>query len=1086
MPSSETFQTGTVVAVLGERQGSGVMVSPRMVLTCAHVVGLGRTAKVAAPGQPAARAFRVGWIDHDVDAALLLPAAGTGVRFTSERFPQIGIRIGTISTDQPVQGCYAAGFPDVQRYDGRKLEADQYRGTVLPLAGLVRRTMVFACDQPPAAERPDGTSPLAGLSGGPVFAGRSLLGIVRQVPRGRRHQRIECVPVSRIFSHPDFLEWYAETVTGIPVLRPPAPALERITRASPEDTAYEEQYAEALAAQYRRTQVFGLDALGRHGSEWDLDTAYLSLEAAAGEPASATTPAHRVEDMLAARPRVLLRGDAGAGKTTLVWRLAARAAAGTLGPELAALNGLVPFVVPLRSVHAQGSGHPTVARLPEVARLVVDEPPRGWAGRVLAADRALLLVDGLDEVPGAEREEARRWLAALLRRHPGLRCLATVRPLAVEPDWLAGEGFEELRLLPMRDEDVQEFTAAWHTAARLDDPDHAGLRGLERDLAQQFARNPQLRDLARTPLLCAVICALHRQRQGFLPETRWELYRSALEMLLGERDKRRRVGAPEGITMTVEEHQQLLQRIAAAMVRGGQAEFTRDQALRQLGRTLKGMSRVSAQGGAPEVLAHLLNRSGLLRERTDESYEFIHRTFQDFLAAKEFTDNGDLDELVLRSQEQQWQDVLVLAAGHCSRRDLAELVQGLLAVPDPVQAALCAQHASWLDEPLADRVREAVRGLLPPADRDAVVSLKRLGPYVLPLLPDPEGLDDEALYWTSTLALESGDTGVLPYLTRLALLDRPVPTTEDLAGAWDRYPAERYAREVLAHRDLTPVSVYVSTREQLDALPGLGPVHHLTLTAAFGTTELAERLPADLVRLHVQLNSALVRLPPLDASARTLRELSLQCSALKDVSALAGLRALRVLALDAAGLPPDQLTVLGGLDALSTLRLGRLFQGGSLTGFPALTGVKRLLIDAGTFDGVGLGDWQGLTEASFDGLASNVPALLAEAVRLPLLTSLGFGLPALAPLDGAAPLPQVTRLRLSGLHAFEGAEHVARVFPGLRSLRLKASRKAHDVSWDLTPLHDLPGLKIRFARPPASPVLGAEAFGDRISVDGWI
>ncbi len=45
-----------------------------------------------------------------------------------------------------------------------------------------------------------------------------------------------------------------------------------------------------------------------------------------------------------------------------------------------------------------------------------------------------------------------------------------------------------------------------------------------------------------------------------------------------------RTGDPEGVDLSVEEHTQLLQRIAVWLVREGQSEFTREQALRQPGR----------------------------------------------------------------------------------------------------------------------------------------------------------------------------------------------------------------------------------------------------------------------------------------------------------------------------------------------------------------------------------------------------------------------------------------------------------------------------------------------------------------------
>ncbi len=88
------------------------------------------------------------------------------------------------------------------------------------------------------------------------------------------------------------------------------------------------------------------------------------------------------------------------------------------------------------------------------------------------------------------------------------------------------------------------------------------------------------------------------------------------------------------------------------------------------------MPRVADQGGPDKILTHLLNRSGLLQERTDGVFHFAHRTFQDFLAAKELVEDDQLAEALRHAHDQQWHDVLLLAAGHCTRRDLPVLVEG--------------------------------------------------------------------------------------------------------------------------------------------------------------------------------------------------------------------------------------------------------------------------------------------------------------------------------------------------------------------------------------------------------------------------
>ncbi|QGZ49581.1 NACHT domain-containing protein [Streptomyces sp. QHH-9511] len=914
-----------VVAVHSQRsgqQGSGVLLTDDTVLTCAHVLEAGFSAWASVPGRRDRVLCRVVWSDQQLDAALLqapeslIPGTVTTLNTTT-------VRLGTVATERPLPDCEIVGFPRVQRYDeGRRLESDQYTGTVLPLAGLIRRTMVLELDRASVTERDDGASPLAGLSGAPVFAGSGLLGIVKEVPRGRGHRRVECVPLSAIVAGSGFTGAFVAATGGLP------PALTAHTRHTSEDSPYEEEYAEALGAAYRRTKVFGLDELGRRASEWDLDTAYLSLEAATAKESGRAAMPQRVDDLLATRPRVLLRGDAGAGKTTLVWWLAAHAAAGTLGPNLAELNGLVPFVVPLRSLRARGAGFPSPAELPAAAGLVVDAAPAGWAGRVLAAGRGLLLVDGLDEVPPEDREAAHAWLSGLLARHPRTRCVATVRPLAVEPDWLGAEHFEELTLLPMRDQDVEAFVSAWHDAARLDGEDPEALRSLERDLLQQFRHNPSLSELARTPLLCAVICALHRLREGFLPETRWALYDSALQMLLGARDDRRRIDAPDGIRMSVEEHRQLLQRLAAWLVRGGQTEFTREQALHQLGRVLPGMPRVQAQGTTADVLTHLLNRSGLLQERTDDVFQFAHRTFQDFLAAKEFVEDDLLSELLRHAHEQQWHDVLLLAAGHCSRRELPALVEGLLAAGSAtrkrdvkttlyVLAALCAQHAAWLSETLHGRVRKAVTSVVPPLNREQVTQLARLGEYVLPLLPEPGG-NPRSSGKVIELIASIGGARALPHAEAYARAG----LAETIALHWEQFPTEEFADRVLSH--LSPGgSLFLSRRDQLAVLGRL-PQRRIAVAGGFSPAELVEGLGGRTLRdLTLAANPPLTDLDVLrHLDVRGLRYLSVQfCANLTDLRALTGLGALEELFLCSVPAGRPALEAVAGAPALRQLRL---------------------------------------------------------------------------------------------------------------------------------------------------------------------
>ncbi|MFD7531306.1 NACHT domain-containing protein [Streptomyces sp. NPDC059849] len=1061
-PAAPAART-VVVLGTGTVQGSGTLLTDRLVLTCAHVVKGGGRATVAHPRLPIHRPATVAWIDHDLDAALLLTADPV-LPYTTP------VRLGVLHAEQALSGCEIIGFPDIQRYgpDGR-LEADQYTATALPMAGHLRGLLICELDGPPPVNDTRAPS-LRGMSGGPVFAGNVLIGIARQIPRQRGGRRVECVPLAPLVASQPFELVYRQTGTAL--------RHERVHGRFPRDARYEEEYTAALGAAYRRTKIFGLDELGRRDSEWDLDTAYLSLEAQQNSGRTGLPPT-RIDALLPDRPRVLLRGDAGAGKTTLLWWLAAHASAGTLGPELAPLNGLVPFVVPLRTLRAEGGTFPAPAQLPDAARLVIDAAPEGWVGRVLESGRALLLVDGLDEVPQDDREQAHQWLSRLLDRYPDIRCVATVRPLAVESGWLGSQDFEELRLLPMGDRDIEAFVAAWHRAARLDDDDHETLGRLERDLVQQFAQNPALRDLARTPLLCAVICALHRRRQGLLPETRWSLYDSALTMLLGDRDKQRRIEAPEGITMNVEEQAQLLQRIAIWLVRGGQSELHRSAALRQLERALPGMERLRGQGSPEAILTHLLNRSGVLQERADDIYQFAHRTFQDFLAAKEFVEGDQLNELLGRAGSQQWYDVILLSAGHCGRREHPVLVNGLLdARPGPadtvtrdeltVLAALCAQHATWLDETTRDRVRTAVAALFPPKDGGHVRLLARLGPAVLAHLPHPahiSGQEQASLF--IDLISEIGGAEAVPHARRWALAH---PGHSHLFETyWSRYPVRAYAQQVLAACDLTHDALQIDAPEKLLALRDLPSATKLEVAGALTAVELHAALrDGPWTGLAFLQNPCLTDLSFLTDCAEQLESLSLSdCPGIRDLGPLARLPSLKVVELDMSHLPGSALAATAS-GALHSLWLSRL-TAKRLSQLPAHPELNTLTIEhAASLEVDSLDGWTSLCRLGL-GTLTPIRPLLAALRRAPQVIHLTLPLSSATELTGEQPVPSLGSLDLYLNADVLEMEQIPRVFPSLERVVIVSPRHVDRI--DVSPIRAMPNCEVTVG--PAT-VIGAD------------
>ncbi|MFD5795058.1 NACHT domain-containing protein, partial [Streptomyces diastatochromogenes] len=398
-------------------------------------------------------------------------------------------------------------------------------------------------------------------------------------------------------------------------------------------------------------------------------------------------PDHRPADQaLADSPRILLRGEAGSGKSTLVQWLAVTAARQDVPEHVAYLRDRVPFVLPLRTLTRHGGALPAPKDfLSAVGCPLAGGQPAGWERRVLAAGRGLILVDGIDEVPDAERERTRTWLRDLVETYDGdNRWLVTSRPPAVAENWLAEDDFTELTLSPMSPAAITTFVRRWHGAARTGTDDDADLDRYERQLLTAVRTKPDLGRLATNPLMCGLICALHRDRHGYLPQGRKDLYEAALSMLLSRRDRERDMAVPD---LREEPQLDLLQRLAYWLIKNGRTEMDRSRAETIIARALTAVPEAAALGDAAAVFTYFLNRTGLLREPVPGTVDFVHRTFQDFLGARAAVEEGDVGLLAGHAADDQWEDVIGMAVALGRPREREAVVRAQLGrgVTAPVQ-----------------------------------------------------------------------------------------------------------------------------------------------------------------------------------------------------------------------------------------------------------------------------------------------------------------------------------------------------------------------------------------------------------------
>ncbi|MFE5094054.1 NACHT domain-containing protein [Streptomyces sp. NPDC056638] len=922
-----------------------------------------------------------------------------------------------------------AGLPEHERLAA----VDAVRDT-FAAAGELTADRLFAVGLEPERLRAELPQPAAGLSERAVELYEELLGrccvhVVEQLTAEPSFAARAAVEQVRAAERTREL---VEDVRARVGPRPDAAALD-----------FERRYAEFVAAANSRMGLFGL-TLGRSASEWPLETAYISLAVSSHDTGpqwwELSTPdrvAVRAEQALLETNRLLLRGPAGSGKSTLVQWLALNAARRTFDSELMDWNRCVPFVLRLRAF----TSYETLPAPDEFLRTtgvpLHGSAPAGWADRLLAEGRALVLVDGVDEVPMRLRNRTERWLKDLIAAYPQARYVVTTRPSAVPDGWLGQQGFVAHSLLPMERDDIRAFIGHWHDAARaecLSDDDRAQLDTYEGSLRRAVGMRRDLGRLATNPLMCALLCALNRDRRTQLPRARKELYDAALDMLLVRRDTEREIVGVEGVDLTREEQTALLQRLAYWLIRNGQVEADREEAVAMVAEWLRAMPQV--RGTAEQVFAHLLIRSGLLREPAPGAVDFVHRTFLDYLGAKAAVEARDFGVLVRNAHDDGWDDVVQMAVGHARVDERAVLLGNLLRRADQepdhehrlvLLAAASLEHAPELAPEVRKEVEDRTERLLPPDGVDSAEELAKVGELVLGLLLSwtDELTESQAAAVVRTAALVKGDTAyeVVAHFRD----DERHLVADAVSQAWSAFDAEQYAREMMAVRSWEDTSAYVKTDAQLAALRHLPVARKVHIQGEHqDLSPMTTR--SDVERVFVYFNHTIADVGPV-AKMSGLREVGFSmCPQLQDISPLArpGLEWLSLVELHTE-LDPGPLQ---DMPDLRHLALGHPFLIESIGELPVCAQLTRLelLTQTRYVDLDGIERWSALRDLSLYGsmhlrqLARTSSLHGLETLQLNQLPSLDLGL--LAPLtelkslclyrcvvpDGLAPLTELTGL----------------------------------------------------------------------------
>jgi formylglycine-generating enzyme required for sulfatase activity len=439
-------------------------------------------------------------------------------------------------------------------------------------------------------------------------------------------------------------------------------------------------------------------------------------------------------DLLRKSDGLIVLGDPGSGKSTFLKFLALALAAGQ-GAGLGLADRL-PVLVPLSAYAAALAGGNLRLDdfIAEYFRNSVGDLPLGrLMERALAEKRALVLLDGLDEVAdaGLRRTTVDRVVDFYCLHRQGNKFVLTSRIVGYREVRPAADGLAECTLVDFEDEEIGEFVGRWtaaleHQALGATDVAAADADRERRELLEAVATNPGVRRLAANPLLLTILALMKRQGVT-LPDRRVQLYHKYVDVFLSSWNRARGLaGRPVGRDRDAVATIKILAPLALWMHEEspGLGLVPKERLRRRIEALYAERGEPDAESLARDFLRDLGADAGLLMERGPGQFGFIHLTFEEFLAAVAIAQRGQqgvqavVEYLAARVGNGEWQEVGCLALGYLGIIQQRDEAAG--AVAEGLAGCNCGAPgaaAVWAGEALADVLPDGV----PPVSRKRVV-----------------------------------------------------------------------------------------------------------------------------------------------------------------------------------------------------------------------------------------------------------------------------------------------------------------------------------------------------------------------------
>lgn len=269
---------------------------------------------------------------------------------------------------------------------------------------------------------------------------------------------------------------------------------------------------------------------------------------------------------------------------------------------------------------------------------------------ILKHGKAIILLDGLDEVDGEIRGKFINEIKKLSRTYPQVKIIITCRTETLDIEF---DRFDRLEIADFNEAQIKIFVKNWFkfkVGAKSKDKADELLYNLFLEV------NQPILELASIPVLLSLACTVFNQNEKFY-SNRANLYQQGIEMLLEDRDRSQDIIRDRTyLNLSLDRKIELLTYLAVKKFKQKQyILFDKEEIEEYISQFLE----INAKQ-AISVLRSIESQHGLLIRQSRSVWSFSHLTFQEYFVARYFCQRQDLNKIISFVAKGNWREIFLL------------------------------------------------------------------------------------------------------------------------------------------------------------------------------------------------------------------------------------------------------------------------------------------------------------------------------------------------------------------------------------------------------------------------------------------